>query len=72
MGTVECTGTPMLGLPPVPSGDVAFLVRGILGIGAHNISRDPIMGNVEPMKPAVEGARPGRREQEDIRVKVRG
>jgi hypothetical protein len=23
-GQVKCTGTPMLGLPPVPSGDVAF------------------------------------------------
>ena len=72
-GRVKCTGTPMLGLPPVPSGDVAlFLVRGVLGIGAHNVARDPIMGNVEPMKPAVEGAKPGRREQGDVRVRVRG
>ncbi len=23
-GRMKCTGTPMLGLPPVPSGDVAF------------------------------------------------
>ena len=48
------------------------LVRGVLGIGTHNVARDPIMGNVEPMKPAVEGARPGRREQGDIRVRIRG
>jgi hypothetical protein len=45
-----------------------FLIRGALEIGAHNVARDPIMGNVEPMKPAVEGVRPGRREQGDVRV----
>jgi hypothetical protein len=72
-GRVKCTGTPMLGLPPVPSGDVAFfLVRGVLRIGAHYVARDPIMGIVKPMKPAVEGAGPGRREQGDVRVRVRG
>ncbi len=49
------TGTPMLGLPPVPSGDVAFfLVRGALGIGAHYVARDPIMGIIIPMKAAID------------------
>ncbi len=55
------TGTPMLGLPPVPSGDCAFfLVRGVLGISAHHIARDPVMGIIVPMKPAIEGAGSGR------------
>jgi hypothetical protein len=29
-----------------------FLVRGVLGIGAHHIARDPVMGIIIPMKPA--------------------
>ncbi len=70
-GRVKCTGTPMLGLPPVPSGDVAFFGTRCT-IGAHIVTRDPVMGNVEPMKPALERARPGRREQGDVRVRVRG
>jgi hypothetical protein len=37
-----------------------FLVRGVLGIGAHHIARDPVMGIIIPMKPAIEGARSGR------------
>ncbi len=49
-----------------------FLVRGVLGIGAHYVAQDPIMEIVKPMKPAVEGAGPGQREQGDIRVRVRG
>ncbi len=37
------------------------LVRGVLGIGAHHIARDPVMGIIIiPMKPAIEGAGSGR------------
>ena len=36
------------------------LVRGVLGIGAHHVARDPVMGIVIPMKPAIEGAGSGR------------
>ncbi len=44
-GRVKLTGTPTLGLPPVPSGDAAFsLVRGVLQIGAHDIARCSVMG----------------------------
>jgi hypothetical protein len=55
----------MLGLPPVPSGDVAFLWYEVYSGLARitYVARDPIVGIVEPMKPAVEGAGPGRREQ---------
>jgi hypothetical protein len=68
---VKVTGTPILGLPPVPSGDCAFcLVRGVLGIGAHHIARYPIMGVIEPMKPTLEGSGPGG--GEEVRVRVRG
>ena len=49
-----------------------FLVRGVLGIGAHHIARDPVMGIIIPMKPAIEGAGSGRREEGDVRVRVRG
>ncbi len=37
-----------------------FLVRGVLGIGAHHIARDPVKGIIIPMKPAIEGAGSGR------------
>jgi hypothetical protein len=41
----------------VPSGDAAFvLVRGVLGIGPHQIAFDPVMGVIKPMKPTVEGS----------------
>ncbi len=40
-----------------------FLVRGVLGIGAHHIARYPIMGIIEPMKPTVEGLMTGGRRQ---------
>jgi hypothetical protein len=33
-----------------------LFVRGVLGIGAHCIARDPIMGIVKPMKQSVKGA----------------
>ncbi len=43
------------------------LVRGVLGVGAHYIARDPVMGIIIPvmgiiipMKPAIEGAGSGR------------
>ena len=36
-----------------------FLVRGVLGIGAHHIARDPVMGIIVPKKPAIEGAGSG-------------
>jgi hypothetical protein len=50
-----------------------FLVRGVLGIGAHDIARYPIMGVIKPMKPTVEGAGSGGLGQEgDVRVRVRG
>ncbi len=29
-----------------------FLVRGVLGIGAHHIARDPVMGIIIPMHEA--------------------
>ncbi len=35
------------------------LVRGVLGIGAHHVARDPVMGIVIPMKPAIEGTGSG-------------
>ena len=36
-----------------------FLVQGVLGIGAHDVARYPIMGVIKPMKPTVEGAGSG-------------
>jgi hypothetical protein len=59
-GRVKVTGTPMLGLPPVPSGDCAFFWYEVYsGLCAYHIARCPIMGVVEPMKPTVEGAGSG-------------
>jgi hypothetical protein len=49
-----------------------FLVRGVLGIGAHHVARDPVMGIIIPMKPTIEGAGSGRGEEGDVRVRVRG
>ncbi len=49
-----------------------FLVRGVHGIGTHHIARDPVMGIIIPMKPAIEGAGSGRGEEGDVRVRVRG
>ena len=49
-----------------------FLVRGVLVIGAHHVTRCSIMGIIVPMKPTVEGSGPGRREQRDVGVGVVG
>ncbi len=72
-GRVKCTGTPMLGLPPVPSGDDAlFWYEVYSGSARIMLHVTPVMGSVEPMMPAVERAMSGRREQGDVRVRVRG
>jgi hypothetical protein len=49
-----------------------FLVRDVLGIGAHHVARDPVMGIILPTKPAIEGAGSVRGEEGDVRVRVRG
>ncbi len=48
------------------------LVRGVLGTGVHHIARDPVMGIIIPMNPAIEGTGSGRWEDGDVRVRVRG
>ncbi len=49
-----------------------FLVRGVLVISAHHVTRCSIMGIIILMKPTVEGSGPGRRGQRDVGVGVMG
>ena len=72
-GRVKLTGTPMLGLPPVPSGDAAFFWYAVYsGLARITLHVAPSWVYIIPMKPTVEGSGPGRREQRYVGVGVVG